>query len=294
MEQNKELQLKVLQELDWDPRINAANIGVTVEDGIVTLSGDVSSYFEKVAAEQVVKRVAGVKAVAEELEVKLPAFGQRSDGDLAMSVLDALQWDVSVPDQHVDVKVEHGWVTLQGEVDWDYEKQAAKAAVERLAGVKGITNLIGVRPTVTSAEVKSRIKDFFLKWDIADPDQDVDVKVEGGWVTLQGEVDWYYQKQAAQVAIQPLAGVKGITNLIVVRPTVTAAEIKSKIEDAFKQNALLDAEQITVDVHNGTVVLYGSVRTWAERERAEQVASDAPGVRVVGNNLKVAASPDLP
>ena len=215
MEKNKELQLEVVEELDWDPQVNAANIGVTVEDGVVTLSGNVSSYFEKVSAEQAVKRVAGVKAVAEELEVKLPALDQRSDSDIARSVLDALKWNVAVPEQHIDVKVEHGWVTLQGEVDWYYQKLAAQGAVERLAGVKGITNLIFVRPTVSSAE------------------------------------------------------------------------IKSKIEDAFKRNALLDAEKITINILNGKVSLHGKVQSWQEREQAELAATAAPGVREVDNDLKV-------
>ncbi len=220
MDKNKELQLEVLQELDWDPRVNAENIGVTAKDGVVTLSGEVSSYFEKMAAEQAVKRVAGVEAVAEELEVELPALDQRSDSEIARAVLDALKWDVAVPHQHVDVKVENGWVTLQG------------------------------------------------------------------------EVDWYYQKQAAKAAIQHLAGVKGITNLISVRPTASAIEVKARIEDAFKRNALLNAAKITVDVHNGKVALRGSVRTWQEWEQAEQAASAAPGVCVVENDLKIIPPPD--
>jgi len=215
MKKDKELQLEVLEELDWDPSVNAENIGVTVTDGVVTLTGDVSSYFEKVAAEKAVKRVAGVEAVAEELQVKLPALNQRSDSDIARAVVNALDWNVAVPRELLDVKV------------------------------------------------------------------------EDGWVTLTGKVDRYYQKMAAEGAVHGLMGVKGISNLITVRPKVTPAEVTTKIKNTFKRNALLDAEQITVDVLDGKVLLRGRVRSWQEREEAQRAASAAPGVCEVENDLTI-------
>jgi len=153
-----ELKRAVESELNFEPSINAAEIGVAVKDGVVTLTGRVPSYWEKVAAERAAARVAGVKAVANELEVRLPGLSERTDGDIARAAVDALKWNVLVPEDRIKVKVSKGWVTLEGAVDWQYQKSAAEKSVRRLVGVVGVSNLIEVKPAVSKAEVKSAIE----------------------------------------------------------------------------------------------------------------------------------------
>src|SRR2546422_2618543 len=152
-----EIQRDVLDELRWEPSINAAHIGVSVKNGIVTLTGHVTSYAEKWAAEEAAKRVYGVKAVANELDVKLPGSSQRTDEDIAAAAVAALEASVSVPHDKVKVTVEKGWVTLEGEVEWQYQKEAAESAVRYLTGVKAVSNMIKVKPRVSPGELKSRI-----------------------------------------------------------------------------------------------------------------------------------------
>jgi osmotically-inducible protein OsmY len=217
MKTNTQLQFDVLDELQYEPSVDAAEIGVTAKDGIVTLAGNVKSYVEKWSATRATERVSGVKAVVDELQVRLPDVHLRTDEDLARAVLNALKWDVTVPDDRIKVKVEHGYITLEGNVDYKYQETSAIKAVRNLAGVKGITNLITVKPQATPSEVKR------------------------------------------------------------------------KIEGAFRRTAELDAQRIKVDVHDNKVTLRGIVHSWAERDEAERAAWSAPGIAFVEDKLIVAA-----
>lgn len=212
-----ELKRNVESELDWEPSVNAAEIGVAVKDGIVTLTGHVQSYWQKIAAERAASRVSGVKAVANELEIRLPASSERTDEDIARAAVNALAWSVSVP--------------------------------------------------------ADRIK----------------VKVSKGWITLEGTVEWKYQKAAAEKAVRDLTGVKGVVNLVEVKPRASTVEVKAAIEAALKRSAEVDASRITVEADGDKVILRGSVRSWSEREEAERAAWRSPGVRFVDNRITVGA-----
>ncbi len=211
-----QLQRDVMDELKWEPSVDAAHIGVSVKEGIVTLTGHVSSYAEKYAAERAAKRVHGVEAVANELDVKLPGSSRRTDEDIAAAAVGALRSNLDVPADKIKVSVSSGWVTLEGEVEWQYQKMAAESAVRYLPGVLGLSNRI----TVT--------------------------------------------------------------------PRVSPGELKSKIEGALKRSAEMDARRITVEVEGSKVILRGTVRSWAEKEEAAREAWAAPGVTSVENLIVVA------
>jgi osmotically-inducible protein OsmY len=210
-----ELRRRVLAELDWEPMLDASAIGVAAKDGVVTLSGSVSSYAQKKNAERATKRVAGVKAVAEDLTIKLPGLAARGDADIAQSLVSALRFNVSVPADKIQVTVENGWVTLDGEVEWQYQKTTAENSIKYMMGVTGITNRIEVKPRIN------------------------------------------------------------------------AGDVKSKIQSAFTRHAQLDANKIKVEATDSKVVLRGSVRSWRERQDAELAAWSAPGVSKVENDVVV-------
>lgn len=215
MKDEKELQRDVLDELQWEPSVDVAEIGVTARDGVVTLTGSVPSYAEKVRAEDAAKRVHGVRAVANDIEVHLRAGGRRTDTGIARAAVDVLNWITTVPDERIKVSVTKSWITLDGEVDWDYQRTVACEAVRHLSGVTGVTNSI--------------------------------------WV----------------------------------KPRASAPEVKSRIEDAFRRSAELDAQKVRVEAHDGTVTLRGDVHSWAERQEAERTAWAAPGVTLVENHFTI-------
>jgi osmotically-inducible protein OsmY len=204
-----------MDELEWEPSIGAQHIGVAVEEGVVTLTGHVSSYTERFAAEKAVKRVKGVRAIAEEIEVRFPNDKRTSDDQIARRALDVIAWDSTIPKDKIQIKVQNGFVTLTGEIDWFYQRDDAEAAVRKLTGVKGLSNEIKIKPQVRVTDVKQRI------------------------------------------------------------------------ETALKRNAEVEADAIKVTVQDGRVILDGKVKAWYERDLAERTAWSAPGVISVEDRISI-------
>ncbi len=215
---NSDVQLRqyVLDELNADPSIDTAQIAVTVKDGIVTLGGDVSSFGQKRAAERAVKRVAGVKGYAEEIHVKIPGFARRTDADIATAAVNALQWNVTVPVDTVMVKVHEGVLTLEGEVNWQFQREAADHAVGHLLGVRRVVNEIVVKPAVTASDVKNKIETAFTRNAMVDSDG-INVRVEGGAVTLEGAVRSWAEREEAERAAWAVPGVVVVDDRLAVR-----------------------------------------------------------------------------
>lgn len=215
MKTDSQLQHDVLAQLEWEPSVEASHIGVAAKDGVVTLTGSVATYAEKMRAEEVTKRLYGVLAVANDIEVKIPGSHVRNDSEIATAAVNALRWHTAVPDEKLKVTVRNGWVTLEGTVEWGF------------------------------------------------------------------------QREAAEDAVRPLTGVQGVVNRIVVKAPVKPTDVKQKIEAAFKRSAELDARRVGVEATDGKVTLSGHVRSWTEREEAQQAAWAAPGVTEVNNQLSV-------
>lgn len=216
MRTDTQLQESVMKALDWEPSVNAAQIGVTVQQGVVTLAGRVGALREKWMAEKTARHVWGVRAVANDLEVNPDGASARSDTAIATAAVNALGWNSAIPPEHVQVTVRDGWVTLNGTVPWQYQKTAAEKAIEHLYGVKGVSNAIAVKAPVA------------------------------------------------------------------------AADVRQKIEEAFKRSADIDAKRIMVEARNGTVVLEGTVHSLSERDAAEHAVWAAPGVIALDDRLVVA------
>ena len=214
---DEDIQRDVLDELKWDPHVQVNEIGVAVKDGIVMLTGWVDSYLKKLAAENAAHRVRGVKAVANDIEVRLPCSAERTDADLAKAVLDALRWNAAIPAGKLDVTVSQGWVTLRGEVEFGFEKRDAERVVQRLAGVKGVTNLITVRSHPLPSDLKQNIGKALVRNAETDA-QRITVEVEGNKVILRGTVRSYAEKKAAEETAWSSPGVTDVENQIVVLP----------------------------------------------------------------------------
>src|SRR5256886_635294 len=215
---DEQIQADVLEELKWDSRVRPNEIGVVVKDGIVTLTGWVDSYLKKIHAEEAAHRVQGVLAVANDIEVRLPSFAERTDADLAAAVLNALKWDAAIPAGTLDVTVSKGWVTLKGEVEYAFQKRDAERAVERLSGVKGVTNLIVVKPRVSPTDLKQQIERALVRNAETDA-QRITVEVQGNKVILRGTVRSYAEKKAAADAAWSAPGVTEVDNRIVISLT---------------------------------------------------------------------------
>ncbi|HEY4836812.1 MAG TPA: BON domain-containing protein [Bradyrhizobium sp.] len=215
MKSDSEIERDVRDELKWDPDLDASDIAVSVKDGVVTLAGFTKSYTDRLEAELAAKRIAGVRAVANDIEVRLPAIDQRPDPDIARDAVSALKAELPISHDRIKVIVKDGWVTLEGAVEWQYQKTTAENAVRKVKGVKGVTNVVTVKPKV-----------------------------------------------------QP-------------------SELQHKIMEAFKRNAEVDANRITVEANGSEVILKGTVRSWIEREEAERVAWSAPGVTKVEDRIVV-------
>ena len=204
-------------ELAWEPSVNAAGIGVAVNSGLVTLTGHVANFPEKWAAERAAARVAGVAAVASELEVRLGSSSERTDEDIARSTVNSLNWNVSVPSHAIQVQVSHGWVTLAGTVDWRYQKKAAERAVRNLIGVRGVSNLIAVSPAVSAGYVKADIEAALRRSAEIDAAR-ISVETNGDKVTLRGSVRSWMERQEAERAAWAAPGVGQVEDLITVTP----------------------------------------------------------------------------
>ena len=212
---DQNLKQNVLDELSWDPIINEANNGVTTRDGVVTLSGHVKTYGEKWAAERIASKVVGVKAIAQDIEVHFIGDEQRGDDEIAKHALNVISWDVFVPHKVIKVKVEKGWVTLSGSVQWNFQKHNAESDIRRIAGVKGISNDLKITSSVQASDVRSRIKAAFSRSAVI-AGNDITVTTDGNKVILTGEVDSYYSRALAENTAWSAAGVSQVDDRITV------------------------------------------------------------------------------
>ena len=210
---DKFLRQAIIDELDFQPNIDPAHIGVAVEAGVVTLTGHVGSYAEKFAAEEAVKHVKGVKAIAQNIEVRYPNDKKTSDDEIAKRAIEILDWDVSIPSEGIQVKVQKGWITLSGEVEWHHQKLAAESAMRKLSGVMGVFNQILIKSGIESGDVKKRIEEA-LKRNAEVEAEQIHVFVSKGAVTLEGKVKSWYERELAERAAWAVRGVQTVTDRI--------------------------------------------------------------------------------
>jgi osmotically-inducible protein OsmY len=211
MKTDADLKRDVEAELSWEPSIRSTAIGVAVKDGVVTLTGHIETYAEKYAAEKVLRRIAGVKAIALELDVRLSPQHRRSDTDIAVAAEQSLKWNTLVPDQ-VRLTVDHGWITLRGEVDWDYQRRSAEKAMRSLMGVVGVSNEMTIKERMaTKADLQGRIGDA-LKRQLERELKNITIDVSGSTVTLRGRVNSWHERDAAQGVAWSAPGVRVVVN----------------------------------------------------------------------------------
>jgi osmotically-inducible protein OsmY len=214
---DEDIQKDVIAELKWEPRVNPAEIGVIVKDGVVTLTGWVDSYTKRWAAEEAAHRVRGVKAVANDTEVRLGVGSERTDAEIAAAAVRALQWDALLVPEQIEVTVSKGWVTLKGTVEWEYKKQEAERVVRNLAGVKGVSNLIDVKPKTrpTPDEIKKQVEQALVRSAETDA-QRITVEVDGSKVVLKGTVRSWAEREEAERAAWRAPGVTSVDNRIAI------------------------------------------------------------------------------
>ncbi len=217
MKTDRQLQQDVSAELEWEPSVHAAHIGVEVREGVVTLAGQVASYAEKWSAERVAQRVSGVKAMATELTVQLTSLSQRTDADIAASVENLLEWSATLPAGVIKVMVEGGWVTLSGTVDWKFQKQSAADSIRHLMGVVGVSDQITIKPSVSATVVKSDIEAALKRAALADAHQ-IAVTVHGTDVTLSGTVHNWAERETATNSAWRTPGVRNVVDMMVLTP----------------------------------------------------------------------------
>ncbi|KRB59921.1 BON domain-containing protein [Flavobacterium sp. Root186] len=222
MKTNEELQRDVQDAIKWEPQLHAAEIGVTAKDGVVTLMGTVDAYYKKIEAENAAKNVDGVKAVVEEIEIKYSS-NTKSDEDIANDVLKALTDNWNVPQEKIQIKVEKGWVTLEGQVIWNYQKEAANKSVGHLTGVKGVTNRIKIKSEIQDEiEKKNIVKALESNWTLHS--ENIFVKVDGTTVTLTGAVSSLFQKDLAEKIVWKTPGIWSVSNQLVVEHKYAISE----------------------------------------------------------------------
>lgn len=217
MKTDAELKQDVISELEWDPSVNAAHVGVAVENGVVTLTGHLDTYAEKFAVERAVQRLHGVRAIALELDVRLSPQHQRSDADIAAAVEAALTWHSRLPGERIRVTVEKGWVTLGGDVDWEYQRRAAERVVRDITGVVGVRNELALRQRATPANLAQRIAQALARHAEREA-RHIEIAVEGDRVTLRGKVDSWAEREAAHGAAWSAPGVARVVDEIRVEP----------------------------------------------------------------------------